>query len=127
MSERIEKPWGWSQEVYRCGRVSLSRICVKPGGFCSWHKHKSKTNRFFVESGTLTIEVVDIIPVKIEIGDGMTENELIVIPEKVHRFINETDTEVYALEIYTTGSDLTPPDVNDIVRFSEGGIDKRLQ
>jgi mannose-6-phosphate isomerase-like protein (cupin superfamily) len=125
MSERIEKPWGWSQEVYRCGRVSLSRIYVKPGGFCSWHKHASKANRFFVESGTLTIEEIEVIPVETKIGDGMAGNEMVVPPGRVHRFINETGSEVYALEIYTTGSDKDPPDSNDIVRFSEGGVAKQ--
>ena len=38
-----------------------------------------------------------------------------------HRFINESDLPVEALEIYTS-IDGTPPDENDIVRFSEGGV-----
>jgi hypothetical protein len=119
----LRKPWGWSQEVYRCGRVSLSEFTRQAGRVLFLAQAQVKTNRFFVESGTLTIEVVDVIPVKIEIGDGMTENELIV---PLKRFIDSSTKldEVYALEIYTTGSDGTPPDENDIVRFSEGGVAK---
>lgn len=134
MAERIIKPWGWSQEVYRDELTRVVRIHVKPGGFCSWHKHERQDNAFLVLSGELTINESiresrdghfdELLSGQLEAG--MT---LSVIAGVVHRFINILDRPVDALEIYTASElsdcDPSPPDENDIVRFSEGGVAKQ--
>lgn len=118
MAERIIKPWGWSQEVYRDELTRVVRIHVEPGGFCSWHEHERQKNFFVVLSGDLSIEGVTFDT------DLLSKNKRPVQgvePGYVHRFSSLMGCE--ALEIYTS-ADGTPPDENDIIRFSEGGINK---
>jgi mannose-6-phosphate isomerase-like protein (cupin superfamily) len=118
MSERIEKPWGWSQEVYRDELTRVVRIHVEPGGFCSWHKHERQANSFHLLSGSLHVFWKTIHgPREIE-PDTFNSG---IGPHFIHRFDSPTGCE--ALEIYTS-TDGTPPDENDIVRFSEGGVAK---
>ena len=120
MAERIIKPWGWSQEVYRDELTRVVRIHVEPGGFCSWHKHERQGNAFHVLQGDLRIHYTGGSR---EIGDSNDSAIMFVEPFTCHRFENETKVPVEALEVYTS-TDGTPPDENDIVRFSEGGINK---
>ena len=110
MQGRINKPWGWSQEVYRDELTRVVRIHVEPGGFCSVHKHERQANRFIVLSGELNVHCKD--------GGGADPSIRCGVR---HQFHNATSEPVEALEIYTS-ADGTPPDENDIVRFSEGGI-----
>jgi mannose-6-phosphate isomerase-like protein (cupin superfamily) len=122
VGQRIEKPWGWSEEVYRDGRVSIVRIQVVPGGYCSWHKHQRKNNLFLVTSGELhVLERCDEdhdCDVALPLQGGMSET---VWAGMLHRFENRTNEPVEAVEIYVS-LDHTPPDDQDIVRFGQGGV-----
>lgn len=119
MQGRVNKPWGWSQEVYRDELTRVVRIHVEPGGFCSIHFHKWQVNRFIVLSGELTVhsgsDAGELSP------NWQVGSHLSVRCGVRHHFHNATSEPVEALEIYTS-ADGTPPDENDIVRFSEGGI-----
>ena len=118
MAERIVKPWGWSQEVYRDELTRVVRIHVEPGGHCSWHKHERQNNTFHVLRGDLRIHYEGG---SMEIGDSDEARIMTVESGTQHQFENETTSPVEALEIYDS-ADGTPPDENDIIRFSEGGI-----
>lgn len=120
MTERIIKPWGWSQEVYRDELTRVVRIHVEPGGFCSLHKHERQNNTFHVLRGDLRI-IYDC-GMK-QIGDDGNCRIMTVEKMTPHQFANETMSPVEALEIYDS-DDGTPPDENDIVRFGAGGINK---
>lgn len=120
MKERIIKPWGWSQEVYRDEFTRVVRIHVEPGGFCSWHKHERQNNMFHVLRGDLRIHYEGGSR---EIGDSNDAQIMTVESGNQHKFENETTSSVEALEIYDS-ADSSPPDESDIVRFSEGGIAK---
>ena len=122
MNERIEKPWGWSQEVYRDELTRVVRIHVEPGGFCSVHKHERQHNQFVILSGELNLY-------SSETWDGIKYWES-QKPWSIHDTIEQgwfagsgvyhqfdSPTGCEALEIYTS-TDGTPPDENDIVRFS---------
>ena len=51
------KVWGSSKTIKANSAVQLHRIEVIKGGFCSKHKHQTKCNGFFVESGKLNVTV----------------------------------------------------------------------
>ena len=122
MAERIVKPWGWSQEVYRDELTRVVRIHVEPGGHCSWHKHERQNNTFHVLRGDLRIHYGSgFRSGSREIGDSGDCRIMTVECLTEHRFVNESCSPVEALEIYDS-ADGTPPDENDIIRFSEGGV-----
>lgn len=118
MAERIIKPWGWSQEVYRDELTRVVRIHVEPGGFCSWHRHDRQINTFHVIRGDLRLFYEDGT---CQVGDKNPCRILSIQSRTEHQFENESSSPVEALEIYTS-TDGSPPDESDIVRFNEGGI-----
>lgn len=126
MAERIVKPWGWSQEVYRDELTRVVRIHVEPGGFCSVHKHERQSNEFVILSGRLYLYsssswngIDDWNKQKPWNNHDIPEMGWFVEAGKFHQFYSPDGFE--ALEVYVS-EDGTPPDENDIVRFSEGGI-----
>ena len=109
------KVWGNTVEIFNRNNVEIHRIEVEPGGFCSKHRHNSKFNGFYVESGELDITVwkgdYDLID-KTTLKSG---DYTVVSPGEFHQF--RAVGEVVAYEIYwvTLGK--------DIERDSVGGID----
>ncbi len=107
------KIWGTTEFLFSKNNVSIHRICGKKGGYCSKHKHNSRWNKFYVESGILMIEQWndDIIDVT-ELKSGESCE---VPPEKFHRFTvveNCVAYEIYWVEL----------DDSDILRETHGGI-----
>jgi mannose-6-phosphate isomerase-like protein (cupin superfamily) len=116
MTELKGKIWGTSEVVFNSNGIEIHRIKVKPGGFCSLHKHEHKSNLFFVEHGVLKISVCkndyDLIDdTYLNPGDKTT-----VSPGEFHKF-ESIEGEVIAYEIY-----FTTLDPEDIVRKDVGGI-----
>lgn len=109
------KIWGATERIFDKNNVEIHRIVVKPGGFCSKHKHDHKFNMFFVESGSLHVEVFqndyDLVDTTIlQAGDATS-----VAPGVYHRFVATEHAVVY--EIYWT--ELS---ASDIVREDVGGV-----
>ena len=109
------KVWGETSPIFSKNNVEIHRIEVNPKGFCSKHKHLSKYNAFFVESGELKISVwkndYDLTDTTIlKSGDFM-----VVKPGEFHQFEAKYDTVAY--EIYWVELDHS-----DIERESVGGV-----
>jgi quercetin dioxygenase-like cupin family protein len=92
------KIWGETSQLFNKNNVSIHRIEINAGGFCSKHKHNYKHNIFFVESGLLKIEhwqnnydLNDITILKS--GESCS-----IPPNHYHKFTALEDT--IALEIY---------------------------
>tara|TARA_Y100000034_G_scaffold21261_1_gene24479 strand:+ start:399 stop:746 length:348 start_codon:yes stop_codon:yes gene_type:complete len=109
------KVWGNTAEIFSRNNVEVHRIEVVPGGFCSKHRHNSKFNAFFVESGELEISVwkgdYDLVDKTVLKDGGYT----VVDPGEYHQF--RTSVETVAYEIYWVTL------IKDIERESVGGID----
>lgn len=107
------KVWGSTQTICQKPLFEFHRIEITAGGTCSMHKHEQKFNAFFVESGTLKIEVrknsYDLTDITILNAGDYHE----VPPGEFHRFIAETN--VVAFELYW--SELNH---DDIVREDHG-------
>lgn len=108
------KIWGHTNELFNKNNVEIHRICIESGGYCSTHKHCHKYNMFFVERGTLIVDVwkndYDLVDRTILKSNQST----IVKPKEYHRFIAEENTVAY--EIYWTELDQS-----DIIRKDCGG------
>jgi mannose-6-phosphate isomerase-like protein (cupin superfamily) len=54
--ERTHKSWGekWNLHINDLNEVSV--LYLQPNQRCSWHKHQTKFNRFFVIQGSLYIK-----------------------------------------------------------------------
>lgn len=108
------KVWGTTATLFAKNNVELHRITGLPGRHCSKHHHVSKFNRFYVESGCLSIKVWKSYGLVDEtiLTAGMS---CTVRPGEVHQF-EVIDADTVAFEIYWT--ELEP---DDIVREGSGG------
>jgi mannose-6-phosphate isomerase-like protein (cupin superfamily) len=92
------KVWGSTSLLFCKNNVEVHRIYGKDGGFCSKHKHDHKYNMFFVENGSLSIEVWKdynlVDKTIIGAGDSCT-----VAPGEYHKFTVLEEGTV-AFEIY---------------------------
>lgn len=116
MLNKQGKVWGNTQNIFSKNNVSIHRIEIQPGGYCSKHKHQHKWNAFYVEKGSLIVKVwkndYDLIDESfLKAGEGIH-----IKPGEYHQFIcPDVNTVVY--EIYWTELN-----ENDIVRENVGGI-----
>ena len=109
------KIWGTTSEIFNKNNVEVHRIEAKKGGYCSIHKHEHKYNMFFVESGSLSIEVWKNDYDLVDITHLCQGQSTIVKPGEYHRFGANGDT--VAFEIYWT--ELSS---DDIVRKNCGNL-----
>ena len=110
------KVWGETCHLFGKNNVSIHRIEIKSGGYCSKHKHNHKYNLFFVEKGDIEVHVwkndYDLKDVtKIKEGESTT-----VKPGEYHKFFNRSESTAIVYEIYWTELN-----ENDIVREDVGG------
>ena len=54
---KFDKIWGTTQKILSINNVEVHRIEIKKDTFCSRHFHRYKHNGFFLESGSLAINV----------------------------------------------------------------------
>ena len=105
------KIWGETEELFNSGTVSVHRLKIKKGGFCSEHCHKSKSNFFFVIQGNLKLSVWtkggEVDDTVIWPGES-TE----ILPGVYHKFTALTDVE--CIEIYE-------------VKFKDEDIERRIE
>ena len=106
---RQGKVWGQTELVLSNGSLSIHALSILPGGFCSEHRHKAKTNLFYVLSGELEITIW--------CGSGQIDRTLLgpgqssFVPAGVwHKFRALRATQ--AIEIYES-------------RLEEGDIERR--
>lgn len=115
-----KKCWGWACHV-EDGALLLSLLKVNAGWRCSIHKHAHRHNSFTVVSGKISIVEykesesgpIGTGPHVLYPGDSFS-----VPPEIWHCFRVIEDG--YVVETYHC-DDGTVPDVNDIIRYDEGG------
>ena len=93
------KIWGSTSILFEKNNVAIHRIVCNKDGYCSKHKHISKYNMFFVERGSLEI---DIWKNDYELVDKTVLKEqqsCVVFPGEYHMFKCIDDNTV-AYEIY---------------------------
>ena len=54
--ERTYKTWGEKWNLFQNDLCEVSILYLKPLQRCSWHRHKAKSNQFFVISGCVFIK-----------------------------------------------------------------------
>lgn len=120
MADLTEKPWGWSTMELANLFCEVHRIDVLRGGHCSWHKHTRKDNVFTAAQGRLVIEY--------HTWDDITQlvllpGETCVVPAgTVHRFRAPFEA-VRAMEVYFPSFPDQHLGGEDIIRYSQGGLD----
>ena len=111
------KAWGETTLVYNSQAASVHYLKIKPGGFCSEHRHTRKKNLFHVLRGRLSVLVWKTEGpgdrTDLQAGDTFT-----VDPGQWHKF--ETTEGAEILEIYEAR--LEGPDIE---RRSTGGIQRK--
>jgi len=111
---RVDKPWGWYEDLFRTPEFVLKRIHIAPGGTLSLQKHAKRDEVWYVESGQLTTQMtlesfhshlVDGVPttsytakqVFIEVKNV---GGVVGVPVgTVHRMSNDTATPVTVIEL----------------------------
>jgi len=97
MTEKKGKIWGTTQLLFKSGSTEVHLIEARAGGYCSRHKHQTRTNQFFIIDGLLAIALWDGRPhADITI---LAPGESTTIPiSQDHLFVALEDTK--AIEIY---------------------------
>jgi mannose-6-phosphate isomerase-like protein (cupin superfamily) len=121
MGDVKPKIWGTTETLIDHPHNSTHRIFVNPGGYCSWHFHAKKWNAFVVIRGTLTVVAEESS--KENTVKFLAPGDIFYVrPGVNHRFINESKSQVEALEYYwPDGLDALD---EDIIRFDIGGVRK---
>ena len=117
------KSWGTTQCIFKNESLEMHCIRVIGGGYCSIHKHMAKSNIFHVVSGLLTVSIFREVD-GVEIEDAITllpGFSTIVMPGEKHKFSTCCDT--VAIEIYQRSMPNGLSFDDDIIRFSQGGIE----
>lgn len=55
IGEWVEKVWGSTKCIYQSEFASEHHLNVKAGGYCSFHYHRERANRFIVQSGCIRV------------------------------------------------------------------------
>jgi len=116
MMTKQGKIWGETEEIYNNGIVSINRLKIRKGGYCSEHCHARKANIFYVITGNLKLEIWRGADYSLKDETVVWPGEQTTVePGVYHKF--EALTDVECLEIYETrlvGE--------DIERRTTGGI-----
>lgn len=116
-----KKTWGWSTRVLINEMLQVEHILVQPGGYSSVHLHEDKVNQFIVKRGTLLVNYFDE---QLE-NDGQDTlhcgDSVAISVGRRHQFVAMSEVEGY--EVYWTTNDAKKVEADDIVRFSENGVD----
>lgn len=126
-----KKAWGRVHHFFSNGNCSCSYLEVMQGTCCSKHFHRNRNNLFCVVSGAIVIEQWDWIS-RTRLGSLgdlklLTSGDIFTVPAyRIHRFrVIETGM---VIEAYTPRTDyITSVELDDIVRFDEGGPDDQTQ
>lgn len=118
--QREGKVWGETSLLWKTPLIEVHKIEVKPGGYCSWHKHRHKWNAFIVHEGAITIEIRKEAYPLTDVTVLQKGDFTIVRPGEEHRFVAGL-VPATAFEIYCP-----EPLSEDIVRSDLGGIDERF-
>jgi quercetin dioxygenase-like cupin family protein len=75
MMRVLHKSWGVKTELFKNDLCEVSVLQLNAGQRCSWHRHRSKWNQFYVIEGSLTIKTEDG-ETKVNQGQVFTTNPL---------------------------------------------------
>jgi mannose-6-phosphate isomerase len=107
--ERIERPWGWYENVSAAPGNKVKRIHVQPGQRISLQKHHQRAEHWVVVEGTASVTIgerqFDLQP-----GEACD-----IARGQVHRLANRTDEAVEVIEVQF-GDELSE---GDIVRLQD--------
>jgi mannose-6-phosphate isomerase-like protein (cupin superfamily) len=59
MMRVLHKSWGVKTELFKNDLCEVSVLSLNPGQRCSWHRHRSKWNQFYVLEGSIAIKTED--------------------------------------------------------------------
>lgn len=110
------KVWGTTQVLIKTPFFEVHRIEIEPSAWCSLHKHEHKYNAFYVEQGSLDVEVHKNDYELIDTTHLEKGQLAIVKPGEFHKFKSRQE-KVIAFEIYWIGEIS-----EDIIRKTVGGI-----
>lgn len=118
IGEITGKVWGTTQLLFDLNNVEIHRIMVKPGGYCSKHRHTKKFNMFYVEQGTLIVKIWKNAYALVDETSLVPTQFTIVPPGEYHKFeipFSQTMPTI-AYEIYWVSLEK-----DDIEREDHGG------
>lgn len=114
--DKAGKVWGWTRKIFESPYVQVNMIMVNPSRFCSEHKHEHKYNAFFILDGILDIKVWKNDYELVDLTVANQYDMITVSPGEFHKFENNSEKIVEALEIYWVENIAT-----DIIRRVCGG------
>lgn len=115
----VTKAWGTTEALIVNPLCELHRIVVRPGGFCSVHRHHGRANIFYCLGGSIEIRVLpNNDNDDAEITELSPGGIITVPPGPRHQFYSPHGAVVLELYYPVLRGE-------DIERYSQGGIQPR--
>jgi len=111
--ERTRKTWGEKWNLFRNDLCEVSLLYLKPNRRCSYHKHQTKFNLFFVVTGKLFIKMHD--GVEVGITEVLARQSFTTRPLEPHEFQTKKSPAIVIEIMYVKY------DPKDIEREDQGG------
>lgn len=113
-----DKDWGRTQCVCFTPHYSRHELQLTAGGYCSFHLHTQRANRFFVVSGV--VRVVAITGWRV-VGTLLTKGSELIVPSLVSHQFQVVEGGTMIEEYWPDRHEGTCLE-NDIERFTTGGL-----
>lgn len=97
--KHVEKVWGYENWIVNNELYCMKRLILNPGFQCSLHRHAIKDETFFIEEGSVYLEIGDEVKFLME-GDAAR-----IHPLTWHRFANREQNHAVILEVSTHHDD----------------------
>jgi mannose-6-phosphate isomerase-like protein (cupin superfamily) len=106
---RVEKPWGYYEDIHRSKVIVFKKIVVKPNQKLSYQYHDKRSEVWYIEKGWAKVTIDDSI-------FKMTDGNKIDIPIKhLHRLENLSPN----LDLVVFEVQFGECDENDIIRIED--------
>lgn len=117
--EITRKTWGLKFNIFKNDLCEISFLELDPNRRCSWHKHKTKYNLFFVLEGEVGIKT------EFKVNGGRTETGITKLC--THEFFTTQPGEYHEFQTYDAPAKLieimyVQYEENDIERKNIGGL-----
>jgi hypothetical protein len=133
------KLWGASEVLFATPDIKITRIVVRPRGFCSLHYHACNENHFLVIAGFLDVlewpkldgvwneaAISSVDAARHHLTSMPGSNTISIRPLRAHLFWNPNETvDVIAYELYTrrvAEGGIVSADIHRIARYTLGGV-----
>lgn len=122
MQSWTDKPWGRTRRDHLSLVCQIDEIDVLQGGYCSIHRHATKTNLFHLLSGQINIRQFTATGERLN-SKYLHPGESLIVPAGIwHQFWSPLESRAVEVYLPTNGA-VDPEDIERFAGLPVGGIE----